>query len=74
MKKYIFLIAGFISGQASEWIPIRSSLPSPAEIRLATSTIDRSLVSFTVHGFTVQQVTTRQGKAGVEKKKRPLRK
>lgn len=66
MKKYIFLIfliAGFISGQASEWIPIRSSRPSPAEIRLVTSTIDRSLVSFSVHGFTVQQVTTRQGKA-----------
>lgn len=65
MRKSLILLLVALTSMASagDWKPISSTTPAPAKVKLVTSTIDRSVVNFTLDGFFLQPVTTPRGEA-----------
>ncbi|MEI6455308.1 MAG: C25 family cysteine peptidase [bacterium] len=60
----IFLVITFtVSG--SHWVAIQSQQPGPAMTQLASSTVESSVVHFTLNGFTLSDVNTPKGVANV---------
>ena len=61
------LISLFIVLQsfAGDWTNIRSGQPVPGQKQLVSSSIDQSIIHFTVDGFFTSQVITPQGPAMV---------
>ena len=59
----IVFLAIWLTGFNENWIEINSSNPSPAKITLVSSTIDRSVVHFTLDGFYTKEVQTAKGTA-----------
>jgi PKD repeat protein len=60
----IFLVIAF-TGFGGQWIAIQSQSPSPARTQLVSSTVDHSVVNFSLDGFTLSAVTTPRGAASV---------
>lgn len=54
-----FALVGF----SSNWIGIRSTTPTPAKIQLVSSSLDQSIVHFTVDGYFLKEVQTPHGLA-----------
>ncbi|MDD4603512.1 MAG: C25 family cysteine peptidase [Bacteroidales bacterium] len=59
----IFLLVISLTGFSNRWVEISSTTPTPAQIKLLSSTIDRSVVHFTLGGFSLQEVETPRGQA-----------
>lgn len=61
----IVLVNILCTGYSSKWIKISSASPAPAEIRLISSTVDNSVIRFSLTGFNLREVQTPQGLAYV---------
>jgi len=56
----LFLVI-FFTGFSGQWIGINSPVPVPAKIQLVSSDLQRSVVHFTLDGFTLKEVMTPKG-------------
>ncbi|MEI6898915.1 MAG: C25 family peptidase propeptide domain-containing protein, partial [Bacteroidota bacterium] len=68
MKKISTLVLFLLvcmTGFSENWIAINSTSPSPAKIKMESSTIERSVVHFSIDGFTLKEVMTSQGVANI---------
>jgi PKD repeat protein len=59
----LVLLACCFTAISGNWIEITSSVPAPARIKMVSSTIDRSVVHFTLEGFSLREVQTPNGAA-----------
>ncbi len=59
----LFCAIAWISGSGSNWISINGSQPSPAAIRVVSSTIEKSTVHVTLDGYSLSGVQTPRGEA-----------
>ncbi len=57
------LLCWSVPGFSNTWMGIGSPVPAPAKINLVSSTIDHSIVHFTLPGFTLREVQTSNGTA-----------
>ena len=57
------LFAWSFTGFCINWIEISSPIPAPGKIKMVSSTIDRSVVHFTLQGFYLREVQTPNGAA-----------
>ena len=57
----LVFIAWSFASIGNNWIEISSPVPSPAKIKMVSSTIDRSVVQFTLEGFNLREVQTQNG-------------
>jgi len=68
MKKTLLIViflAYTFAGFSDHWVTISSSTPSPLKTQLVSSTVDRSVVHFTLDGFSLAEVNTPKGTANV---------
>ncbi|MCX6268732.1 MAG: C25 family cysteine peptidase [Bacteroidetes bacterium] len=66
MKRFsvaLIAIAIGLTGFSQRWTAISSQVPAAAKVQMLSSTIDKSVVSFSLPGFYLNEVTTPQGPA-----------
>lgn len=61
----LFVLFGYFNTQADEWVKINSDIPAPAKITLQSSSIDNSVIHFSLDGFIKKKVITERGEAFV---------